>query len=60
MAGMTGRGEVGELTVVVEELFDEVDVCQDHSTAAIALELKLVEGLAERGQDGLRRERTGK
>ena len=37
------------LTVVVEELFDEVDVCQDHSTAAIALELKLVEGLAERG-----------
>ncbi len=29
-------------TVVVEELFDEVDVSQDHAAAAIALELKLV------------------
>lgn len=45
---MEGRQEAWR-TVVVEELFDEVDVSQDHATAAITLELKLVEGLAERG-----------
>ena len=27
------------LTVVVEELFDEVDVCEDHPPAAVALQL---------------------
>ena len=33
------------LTVVMQQLFDKVDVGENHSSAAIPLELELVEGL---------------
>ena len=33
------------LTVVMEQFFDEVDVGENHSPAAVSLELELVEGL---------------
>ena len=34
------------LTVVVEELFDEVDVREDHPPAAIALQLELIKRIS--------------
>jgi len=45
------------LTVVVEQLGDEVDVSQDHATTAIASETELVDGLA-RSDTVLLKERT--
>lgn len=38
--------EGNERTVVVEELLDEVNVGEDHSTAAVALEVEFCERLA--------------
>lgn len=40
----------------MEEFFDEVDVSQDHATATIALELKLVERIPECPGEMVRRE----
>jgi len=35
------------LTVVVKELWDQVNMGQDHASAAVALEAKLIESLAK-------------
>lgn len=36
----------GELTVVVEQLLDEIDVSQNHSSAAVSLQSKLVQSIS--------------
>lgn len=44
--------------VVTEELFNEVDVCKNHSAAAVSLELEFVESITEMLVN--RRDRTRK
>jgi hypothetical protein len=33
-------------TIVVKQFFNEIDVRQDHSSAAVTLELKLIQGIS--------------
>jgi hypothetical protein len=50
--GMYGRGRDETRTVVMQELFDEVYMREDHASTAVSLELQFVKGVTrERNQE---------